>query len=335
MQTAIKSENRCNWRQILTNLITDPAELLSYLQIDQNYLPAAINASRSFPLRVPHGFVERMHKKDINDPLLRQVLPLAAEFDQVAGFSHDPLAEQAVNPQPGLLHKYHGRVLLMVTSACAINCRYCFRRHFPYAANNPSRKQWQAALDHIADDSSIREVILSGGEPLLADDDYLQELVQRIAAIPHVTTLRIHTRMPIVIPERVTSEMLSWLTTTRLQPVVVVHCNHAQEIDDNVRDSLLRLGKANVTVLNQSVFLRGVNDSVSALQSLSQTLFAAGVLPYYLHLLDKVQGAAHFDVTAESAKQIWKGLQASLPGYLVPRLVREQAGGVSKTVITE
>ena len=322
-----------DWRNALRDVITQAGELLRLLRLDPALLPAAQQASQLFPLRVPRAFVRRMRVGDIDDPLLRQVLPLGAETQLVDGFSIDPLGEAQANPVPGLLHKYTSRVLLTITGACGINCRYCFRRHFAYTDNNPSRAEWQAVIDYIAADSRIHEVIFSGGDPLVADDDYLLGLITRIAEIPHVDTLRIHSRMPIVIPERMTTALLQGLAQCGLHVVLVVHSNHSNEIDDTVAQMLQTVRASSITLLNQSVLLRGVNDDVQCLTNLSRALFDVGVLPYYLHILDKVQGAAHFDVPMSEAKLLWRQLQQRLPGYLLPRLVFEKAGEQSKTWI--
>jgi EF-P beta-lysylation protein EpmB len=319
-----------SWQRELAAAITDPAELLEAVGLDADWLPAAQAAARLFPLRVPRGFVARMRRADPNDPLLRQVLPLAAECLSAPGFATDPVGDIAAMTAPGVLHKYRGRVLLAVTGACAVHCRYCFRRHFPYAEANASSDRWQAALDYIARDVSIHEVILSGGDPLAMGDRRLADLVRHLAQIAHVERLRIHTRLPIVLPARVTTELTDWLVGTRLKPIVVVHANHANEIDAGVRAALMGLRSTGVTLLNQSVLLKGVNDTVESLTALSETLFAAGVLPYYLHLLDRVQGAAHFEVAESRARQLMVELAARLPGYLMPRLVREVAGAPSK-----
>ncbi len=275
-----------------------------------------------------------MRRGDPHDPLLRQVLPLAAECVSAPEFTTDPVGDLSAMAVPGVLHKYRGRVLLALTGACAVHCRYCFRRHFPYAEANASSDRWQAALDYIARDASIHEVILSGGDPLALADRRLADLARRLAAVAHVERLRIHTRLPIVLPARVTTELTDWLAGGRLQPVMVVHANHANEIDADVRAALARLRAAGVTLFNQSVLLKGVNDSVESLAGLSEALFAAGVVPYYLHLLDRVQGAAHFEVEEGRARQLMADLAARLPGYLVPRLVREVAGAPSKLWLT-
>ena len=322
-----------SWQQALADVIRDPQELFDYLKLDKSQLPAAIRAAKDFPLRIPRAFAERMIKGNWNDPLLQQVLPTGLELDPQPGFSSDPLEEANSNPLPGLIHKYHGRVLLIVSGGCAINCRYCFRRHFPYGDNNPGRKQWAQTLQYIADDSSIHEVIFSGGDPLAASDALLSELVEQLAQIPHVKTLRVHSRLPIMIPQRINDDCLRWLSNSRLRVVMVIHSNHPQEFDPAVGQALARLGDAGVTLLNQSVLLAGINDDAETLAALSHRLFSYGVLPYYLHLLDRVKGAAHFEVSEPLAKQLIKQLTAQLPGYLVPKLVREEAAANSKTPI--
>lgn len=318
----------------MSDLVTDPAELIRLLGLDPNLLPAAKKACESFPLRVPRGFVERMQKGDPDDPLLRQVLPIGLELSNSPGFSHDPLKELVSNPVPGLLHKYPGRVLVTPTSACAVHCRYCFRRHFPYADNNPGRSGWDKIIDYIQDDETITEVILSGGDPLSMNDTMLRDFTDMISSISHVNRLRIHSRVPVVLPERVTDEFLELLSDLALQVVMVVHVNHHQEINTEVEQMLQRIRAADVTLLNQSVLLKGVNDDSKTLAVLSEVLFAAGVLPYYLHVLDKVQGAAHFDITLEHAQRIHQEMAQVLPGYLVPRLMREDAGELSKTEVS-
>ncbi len=319
-----------NWRAELARAVDDPAELIRLLELDSGLLPQARAAARSFPLRVPRGFVARMRRGDVHDPLLRQVLPLGAELEQHLGFVIDPTGDLAVARAPGLLAKYQGRALLVATGACAVHCRYCFRRHFPYADANPRADGWRAALAAIAADPSIDEVILSGGDPLSLSDARLGELAAALAALPQLKRLRIHTRHPVVLPERVDDALLGWLAPLRLQKVVVLHANHAQELDASVADACIRLRDAGATLLNQSVLLRGVNDSVDALAALSERLFAIGVLPYYLHQLDRVEGAAHFEVSDRTALALHTALTARLPGYLVPRLVREVAGAAAK-----
>lgn len=321
------------WQRELTRAISDPAELLQELDLDPALLPAAQAAAVRFSLRVPRGFVARMGKGDPNDPLLRQILPLHAELEEVPGFDADPVGDWAARAAPGVLHKYHGRALLLVTGACAVHCRYCFRREFPYAEARASTDPWQSALAYLRNDSSLREVILSGGDPLSLSDRRLDALLVELDRIPHLQRLRIHSRQPIVLPERVDDGLLAVLARTRLQRVLVVHANHPQEIDQAVCVALRRLAEAGVTLLNQAVLLRGVNDSASVLASLSEALFTAGVLPYYLHLLDRVRGAAHFEVKESEASAIMKALRQCLPGYLVPRLVRELPGHLAKTPV--
>ncbi|MFZ0219895.1 MAG: EF-P beta-lysylation protein EpmB [Candidatus Aquirickettsiella sp.] len=322
-----------NWQTLLKEGITDPAELLEQLELSPSLLSAAQRAAKLFPLRVSTGFVGRMQKGNPDDPLLQQVLPLAAEEITTPGFSHDPLQEQAVNLIPGLLHKYYGRVLLTITGACAINCRYCFRRHFPYTQNIAGGKAWQNILAYIKADTSISEVILSGGDPLLASDHYLRQYANDLADIAHVNILRIHSRLPIVLPERINAEFLNWISTTRLQIILVTHSNHANELDDSVLHAIDNLRQQKIMVLNQAVLLKGVNDNLEALVNLSQRLFTCGILPYYLHLLDKVQNAAHFAVSDTKAKQLIIALREKLPGYLVPKCVYEQGGALSKLPI--
>ncbi|MDX1250831.1 MAG: EF-P beta-lysylation protein EpmB [Gammaproteobacteria bacterium] len=318
------------WQKLLAQAISDPFELLARLGLPPDILPPSAIARRQFSLRVPRGYVARMRKGDPGDPLLRQIFPHQDEEHDAPGFSPDPVGDLAAMPLPGLLHKYHGRALLVATGACAIHCRYCFRRHFPYGDANPAAGQWDAALDYLASDASITEIILSGGDPLTLTDLRLAPLAQRLSAIPHLKRLRIHTRLPVVLPERVDDGLLAWLGNTRLKPVMVIHANHANEIDDQVRHALAMLAEAGVTLFNQSVLLRGVNDSAQALANLSETLFDSGVTPYYLHLLDKVRGATHFDTGASRAETLLTELRNRLPGYLVPRLVREEAGAPSK-----
>ena len=319
-----------SWQHELAQAIREPTELWAALDLDPALLPAAQAAARLFPLRVPRGYVARMQRGNVNDPLLRQVLPLGDESRVVPGYRHDPVGDMRAMPVPGVLHKYRGRVLLTATGACAVHCRYCFRRHFPYGDANAGRDDWRPALGYVAQEASIEEVILSGGDPLTLADDKLHDLCRRLAAIPHVKRRRLHTRLPIVLPTRVTPALLTAIAPDRLASVIVVHANHANEITGDVQQALAALARGGHTLLNQSVLLRGVNDEVEALCALSRRLFEVGVLPYYLHVLDRVQGAAHFDVDAERAQQLHAGMAARLPGYLVPRLVREQAGEPAK-----
>lgn len=328
-QTILPASSR--WQQALSDCVTDPRELLAMLGLDLALLPAALAADRGFRLRVPRDFVRRMRPGDPADPLLRQVLPVGEELAEVHGFDGDPLAEQQHRRGPGLLQKYRGRVLVIAAGACAVNCRYCFRRHYPYDDNTPDTARWEELLAELAADPSIEEVILSGGDPLLVSNRRLSWIVGRLAAIPHLQRLRVHTRLPVVIPDRVDGQLPGILADSRLAPVVVVHANHPNEIDEGVAAALRRLADAGITVLNQAVLLRGVNDDAGTLAGLSHALFAARVLPYYLHLLDPVAGAAHFDVDEARAADLLRELAGDLPGYLVPRLVREIPGRPAKT----
>lgn len=322
-------EHRSAWQLELARAVRSTDELLRLLDID----PAAGRVRPlvgDFPLRVPRGFVARMARGDINDPLLRQVLPVDEETRPIEGYLPDPLQEATAMPCPGLLHKYHGRALLTLTGACAIHCRYCFRRHFPYADANPAGVHWEQAVAYLAAHPDIHEIILSGGDPLSLPDERLQQLTERLSAHAHLHTLRLHSRLPIVLPERIDAGLLAWLGRLRFRVVMVVHCNHPNEIDAPVRAAMQQLARAGVTLLNQSVLLRGVNDDAATLVQLSESLFAAGVLPYYLHRLDRVQGAAHFEVAAERACALYNAVHAALPGYLVPRLVEEVPGKPGK-----
>ncbi|MFN3580277.1 MAG: EF-P beta-lysylation protein EpmB [Pseudomonas sp.] len=319
-----------SWQNLLASTINDPRVLLQRLQLDPDLLDPALAASSEFALRVPEPYLARMKPGDPHDPLLRQVLPIGEELRAEPGYQLDPLGEQQSNQQPGIIHKYHGRLLLVVSGGCAINCRYCFRRHFPYEDNNLSTAQWQQALDYIRQDSSLHEVIYSGGDPLVANDRRLAWLTREIAAIPHVRRLRVHTRLPIVIPQRVTDSLLDALCGTRLPVTMVLHCNHANEVDQNVARAMARLRAAGITLLNQAVLLRGVNDQLANQIELSETLGDHGVLPYYLHVLDHVRGAHHFLVDDKEAQALLGQMLTRLPGFLVPRLVREVAGQPAK-----
>ncbi|HSW93080.1 MAG TPA: EF-P beta-lysylation protein EpmB [Gammaproteobacteria bacterium] len=326
-------QNKNDWQAALINAVTNPRELLSLLELE-DYLPERVDeAERLFMLKVPRGFIARMEKKNIHDPLLRQVLPIDAELKTVAGYSADPLTEAAYNPVQGLLHKYHGRVLLTYSAVCAINCRYCFRREFPYQKNNPGQTGWNDALDYIAGNASIREVILSGGDPLTAKDALLENCCEKLVLIPHITRLRIHSRIPVVLPERITDELIRVFRKTPLKIVMVIHCNHPQEISQDVREAMDKLRDAGVLLLNQSVLLKGVNDSADTLIALSEALCEMGVQPYYLHTLDRVRGTAHFDVPRQTAIKLHRTLTERLPGYLVPRLVYEKPGEPGKTPV--
>jgi EF-P beta-lysylation protein EpmB len=321
-----------SWQKDLRNVVTDPKQLLAAVDISPEAYLQHFNARKLFPVRVPLPFIKRMKKGDFDDPLLKQVMPLADEFIITDGYSADPLDEHDTVAE-GLLHKYKNRVLMIVKSACAINCRYCFRRHFPYQDNSPNKARWQQALAYIGQHASINEVIFSGGDPLMAKDEHLAWLISEIEQIPHVKRLRIHSRLPVVIPNRITRSLADMLQKTRLKATMVLHINHPNEIDDALILALEPLRDARIPLFNQSVLLRNVNDNAQTLITLSEVLFDAGIQPYYLHLFDAVQGAAHFDVTEQDAVAIVRKMLAILPGFLMPKLVREIAGQANKTPI--
>lgn len=319
-----------NWQKELRDVITSAEELLTLVGLDPSDYVEHSAARTLFPLRVPRYFASLIETGNPDDPLLRQVMPAAQEFLETPGFSVDPLEEQET-PVPGLLHKYHNRVLLIVRGGCAVNCRYCFRRHFPYQDNAPGSHGWQAAIDYIAERPYINEVIFSGGDPLMATDHHLAKLVTALNAIPHLKRLRIHSRLPVVLPNRITAELIELLSQSPLKCILVTHINHAHEVSPVLKERLAGLREHGIWLLNQSVLLAGVNDDATRLMDLSEALFAADIQPYYLHLLDRVQGAAHFEVAQERAVAIMAQLHGLLPGFLIPKLVREQAHKNSKT----
>ena len=318
------------WQEALRDAVRDADELCRLLDLPAEAARVAKLAAGQFPLFVPRGYVARMRPGELMDPLLRQVLPLADELREVLGFVADPVGDEAAIRQPGLLQKYHGRVLMITTGTCAVNCRYCFRRSFPYDAGPRSLEDWRSAIDEIAADETIPEVILSGGDPLTLVDATLAALVEQLAEIAHLRRLRIHTRLPIVIPERVTDSLIGLLRDSGLATVVVVHANHANELDEHVADALAKMSDAGIVLLNQAVLLAGVNDSVEAQFALCERLVDLRVMPYYLHQLDRVAGAAHFEVPIAVGTHIIGHLRARLPGYAVPRYVQEVAGAISK-----
>ncbi|MGB9191277.1 MULTISPECIES: EF-P beta-lysylation protein EpmB [unclassified Acinetobacter] len=321
-----------NWQSQLSDLITDPLELLETLQLSPDQLlSGAILASEKFKLRVPRAFVGKMSIGDPLDPLLLQVLPHHLELEDHPGFVTDPLGEEQANQQPGVLHKYKSRFLLTLTGACAVHCRYCFRRHFPYQENLPKNEDWLNIKQYIQNQPDINEVILSGGDPLTLSNRKLALWIERLESMPQIKFLRIHSRVPIVIPNRVDEELISLLKNSRLRIILVVHSNHAAELDEFTCSKLSALVQHQITVLNQAVLLKGVNNSAQPLVDLSYRLFEAGVMPYYLHVLDKVKGAHHFDLSPEEINLIYKEVLENLPGYLVPKLVREIAGEKNKT----
>ena len=323
MLRTLPLQQRPSWQEQLADLISDPLELLALLKLDAASCGYDVSALKQFPLRLTRAYAARIRPGDPTDPLLLQVLPQHAETLEIPGYSEDPLQEGDANPVPGVLHKYHGRVLLIVTQNCAIHCRYCFRRHFPYGDNRPSRTEWDESLRYIAEDTSIKEVILSGGDPLAIANSHLEFLLQRIGAIAHVQRIRLHTRLPILLPDRIDGFLLGMMKTLSQRVVVVIHANHAREFDAAVIAACQRLRESGALLLNQSVLLQGINDNADALCELSQTLLGAGVLPYYLHMPDKVRSTAHFDVSDDTASRLIAAMQARLPGYLVPKMVRE------------
>jgi len=332
-----------NWQRELAQAVRSGEELLRRLGLNPDDLQtqqllqiagiqlADQDTLRRFPVLVPENFLARMKPGDPYDPLLRQVLPLAHESLFVAGFVPDAVGDLDARRMPGVLQKYAGRVLLIATSVCAIHCRYCFRRDYPYAEEPRRLQDWQPALDEIAADSSITEVIFSGGDPLMLNDARLQVLCSAIDQIPHVERIRFHTRLPIVLPSRVTAELIALLTGFRAQPIMVVHANHGNELTGDCVHALRTLVQSGIPVLNQAVLLAGVNDNLGALEALCRRLINLGVMPYYLHQLDRVTGTAHFEANRELGQHLIRQLAARLPGYAIPRFVQEIPGQPHKT----
>ncbi|PIE41098.1 MAG: EF-P beta-lysylation protein EpmB [Gammaproteobacteria bacterium] len=322
-----------DWQNQLSNAISSVAELLELADLNSQDLPAQLKAHQDFPVKVPRAFARKIEKGNPRDPLLLQVLPTHQELNTVPGFGNDPLQEAQFTPVPGLIHKYRGRVLLTTSTTCAINCRYCFRRHFPYSEHRISQSQMDRILEYLRQDPSINEIIFSGGDPLATSNTRFGQWVQQLEAVPHIKRLRVHTRLPVMIPERIDSQLLNIIDNSRCQWVFVVHCNHHNELDTAFHQAIKLLQVRNVQLLNQSVLLKGVNDNACILAALSETLFQMQVLPYYLHLLDPVAGAAHFDISETRAQSIYQELLGLLPGYLVPTMVRETPQALSKTPI--
>ena len=320
-----------SWHDSLSQAIRDPDILIDYLGLPNELKKPAQAASQLFPLLAPLSFVARMRPADPTDPLLKQVLPLESELLEVPGFAVDAVGDSESRRAPGLLHKYQGRALMISTGACAVHCRYCFRRHYPYGSEPRRLDDWEPAFALLEHDTSISEVLLSGGDPLMLTDARLGDLVERLATIPHLRRLRIHSRLPIVLPDRVEDPLIDLLTRTRLTPVFVVHTNHPSEVVDDCEQALRRLVRSGVTTLNQTVLLRGINDNVETLANLSERLIDVGVIPYYLHQLDQVHGTAHFEVEEAKGSALIAELRKCLPGYAVPRYVREDAGAKHKT----
>ncbi|WP_281400876.1 EF-P beta-lysylation protein EpmB [sulfur-oxidizing endosymbiont of Gigantopelta aegis] len=309
---------------------TKPLELLEHLNLSPEALQFSEAAAQDFHFKVPLAYVNKIQSGDPTDPLLLQILPVQAELNSHPDYVRDPLAEANSLFQPGLLQKYHGRALLLVTPSCAINCRYCFRRHYPYEDKGYLAKQMHKNIQLIQQDDSISEVILSGGDPLSLSDARLAELIAQLETIPHLQRLRIHTRFPVVEPQRVTAKLLQLLSSTRLSVIMVLHINHAQEIATDTAAALKKLQEQQIILFNQSVLLKGVNDDVQVLKTLSETLIKHHIVPYYLHMLDHVQGSAHFEISDAVAIRLHQQLREILPGYMLPRLVREVAGEKSK-----
>jgi EF-P beta-lysylation protein EpmB len=321
-----------SWKTELKEAISDPKQLMALLKIRPEQLNFDIDPQNDFVVRAPKPFIKKMEIGNPKDPLFLQVISQMQENDKVVGYGQDPLQEND-NRTPGLLHKYHGRVLLILSSACAINCRYCFRRHFPYQDQLSSGEQLNESIDYIKSDKSITEVILSGGDPLIVSDNFLNDLIAKLESISHLKRLRIHTRLPIVIPQRITDKLCEILQNTRLEVSMVLHINHPNEIDTELTNNLLNLVRAGVVLLNQSVLLKAVNDSSRVLCQLSEKLFSAKIIPYYLHQLDKVEGAAHFNISDLKALTLIKEMRNKLPGYLVPRLAKEETEMPAKTIM--
>lgn len=322
--------NEPNWQKELADAVSDVASLYQLLELP---LPEQVHTPNKFPLRVPHAFINKMKKGDPNDPLLRQILPDIAESLPVAGYTADPLGENAHNPMKGLLHKYQSRALITVTGACAVHCRYCFRQHFDYGANLPNSQDIRQICHYIANDKRINEVLLSGGDPLNINNRRFNEWIGALSAIDNIKTIRIHTRMPVILPNRIDDELIEILANCPKNIIMVLHINHPNEIDDALAQKCQILKNHGVVLLNQSVLLKGVNDDVETLCQLSHALFGIGVMPYYLHVLDKVAGSAHFDLPIDRAIQIYWQLLEKLSGYLVPKLVQEMAGKPYKVPI--
>jgi len=322
------------WQRELAAAVTDPAELLRLLALDPAQMPQVQMGATDFPLRVPRYFVDLMRPGDPDDPLLAQVLPLAEEREVVSGYRDDPVDDMAASCDHGVLKKYHGRALLIATGACAVHCRYCFRRHFPYSGESVLR-HWQRALETLRELPDTNELILSGGDPLSLSDTRLGQLIDEAQELPQLQRLRIHTRLPIVLPQRITDRLVQLLSDSRLQTILVVHANHPREVTRELGDALHKLASGGIILLNQSVLLKSINDDADTLATLSDTLLGIGVMPYYLHLLDPVAGAARFEVPLAQARRLLEELRRRLPGYLVPRMVRELPGEPYKTPVSD
>ncbi len=321
------------WQKALAEAYTRPEELFQYLKLDEKQLPAAIESAKQFILRVPHSYAELMEKGNPHDPLLLQVLPREEELTAHSGYTPDPVGDLTHQELPGLLHKYQGRALIISSESCGVNCRFCFRRHFPYGHTSLSGLNQQPILDYLERSDDIHEVILSGGDPLVLSDQKLQQFSLQLGQIKHLKRLRIHTRLPVVIPQRVTSALVEWLSNSPLKPILVLHINHPRELSLELKASLRFLHQKGIALFSQTVLLKGVNDHPDTLAELYESLFTQGVQPYYLHLLDRVQGATHFDLPRDTASTIYQTLRSLLPGYMVPKLVQEISGENAKTLL--
>ncbi len=322
-----------SWQNQMISAICSVEDLCSALELTADQLSLSTRAQDGFPLLVPRAFVDLMEKGNPRDPLLLQILHQREEDFHQPGFTDDPLDEHRFNPLPGVIHKYPGRVLLVVSGKCALNCRYCFRRNFPYDENTPGRADWRRIFRYLEEDSSLTEAILSGGDPLSAPDRHLAWITRNLEAVTHLKRLRIHTRLPVTIPERINGELLDWITGTRLQVHVVFHINHPHEIGENFRRAALKLHYRGIQCLNQSVLLKHINDDINTLVALQERSCEAGILPYYLFCLDRVQGATHFEVEPDRAIDLARQMRECLPGYLVPRLAMENPGAKSKSIL--
>nr|WP_165942909.1 EF-P beta-lysylation protein EpmB [Marinomonas flavescens] len=328
----IQTESTLTWSQHLSKALTSLPELIQHLALPTNMVKDGNEAQNTFKLLVPRPYLSRIERGNPLDPLLLQILPSAAEMRLVPGYTTDPLEEADHSPQKAIVHKYKRRLLVITTGTCAVNCRYCFRRHFPYGENQLAQAEWQSVIDYLKAHPEVNEVILSGGDPLMMKDALLADKIHKLEALPQIKRLRIHSRLPVVIPQRVCDEMLAWIKNSRLDIIMVWHINHANEVDEDVIHAAQQLKHAGVTLLNQGVLLKGINDSVKAQVDLSEAVFKAGLLPYYMFTLDPVEGAAHFDISVEQAQRLMGKVAAELPGYLVPRLAKEIPGKQAKTV---
>ncbi len=328
---AVFSPQNRDWKSVVSESFRDLDALLEFCEIDG--LRTEIQANQEFTFRVTRYFASLIEKGNALDPLLLQVLPDAYELQMVDGYSEDAVGDRLSMPLPGLIHKYHGRVLLTLTGACAIHCRYCFRRHYPYSESNTDYCVNSEVVKYLSRHTEVNEVILSGGDPLMLSDQKLANLVTSLNQVPHIRSLRIHSRVLSVLPERVTQGLINTLHQFRGRVVFVTHINHPKEISEPNQTAFHLLSQQGYRLFNQSVLLKRVNDSPQTLAELSNKLFESHIIPYYLHRLDKVQGAAHFDLTAEESCRIYKQLRNRLPGYLLPAMVEELPGRASKTPV--